>query len=185
MIEAASPRLTVIEAPTPSTEDPARTSPITCSRAGTSCTSAARTAYPSRVARGKGGKSRSARSASAKTLPRAASSSTDSTSVAHTMAARCSTICRASSKLTTPAGDMQKSYPADGPPRAIPRQNARDRSQPSLGYGREAPLKVVGIFHQDNFVLFQHLPFEPGVRSTLSGVELKTPRTSLRANAEN
>ena len=58
MMPTACPRPTVHNSG--SGQSPAFTSPTTSSRAGISATSAARTAYPSRVARAKGGKSRSA-----------------------------------------------------------------------------------------------------------------------------
>src|ERR1035441_2515975 len=67
MIPIACPRPT--EHIPGSGQSPAFTSPTTSSRAGTSTKSAARTAYPSRVARSKGGKSRSARIPSASTRP--------------------------------------------------------------------------------------------------------------------
>ena len=84
-------------------ESPALISPINLRRDGTAATSGARTANPSRVARGKGGKSRSARIGSASTRPVAERRSTDSVSRAKTLAACCATMRRASSKLTTPA----------------------------------------------------------------------------------
>jgi len=120
MIPTACPRPT--EHLSGSGQSPAFTSPNTSSRAGTCAKSAARTAYPSRVARAKGGKSRSATIASASTRPGDASSSTVSTSRSWTRAACCSTKWRASSKLTTRVKgaadegleeDMQESYPVE------------------------------------------------------------------------
>jgi len=67
-------------------------------RAGTVCTSAARTAYPSRVARGNGGKSRSASRSSASTNPTASSRPVNSGGVGDRVAACCSTARRASAK---------------------------------------------------------------------------------------
>ena len=84
-------------------QSPAFTSPTTSSRAGTFAKSAARTAYPSRVARSKGGKSRSATTRSASTRPNPASRSTVSISPGNTPTACCSTRRRASSKLTARA----------------------------------------------------------------------------------
>ncbi len=107
MIPTACPRPT--EHDFASGQSPAFTSPTTSSRAGTSAKSAARTAYPSRVARAKGGKSRSATIPSASTRPNPASRSTVSASSGHTPAACFSTRCRATSKLTTPAA-----VPAEG-----------------------------------------------------------------------
>src|SRR5258708_9106032 len=101
MIPSACPGPT--EGASCSIQSPAFTSPTTSSCAGTSAMSDARTAYPSRVARGKGGKSRSAEIGSASTRPKPASKSTVSVSPGDTAAACCSTRCRASSKLTTPA----------------------------------------------------------------------------------
>ena len=53
----------------PSGVAPALISPMTCNVAGSCSKSEARTAYPSRAARGKGGKSRSASTDSAKIRP--------------------------------------------------------------------------------------------------------------------
>ena len=85
--------------------------------------SAARTAYPSRVARSKGGKSRSATIPSASTRPNPASRSTVSISPGHTPTACCSTRCRASSKLTTRA---------EGSAEEVGRRHARNDTPPDL-----------------------------------------------------
>src|SRR5271169_2196291 len=94
MISTASPAPVVILLS--SSVAPALMLPTHCRRAGTACTSAARTAYPSRVARGKGGKSRSARKSSARTRPTASKSVDNSGSVGVNLAACCSTARRAS-----------------------------------------------------------------------------------------
>ena len=122
MIATACPRPT--EHAPGSGQSPAFTSPTTSSLAGSSSKSAARTAYPSRAARAKGGKSRSAATPSARTRPNPANRSTvcASASAGCTPIACCSTKCRAASKLNTRAAaateeegsgeDMEGSYRA-------------------------------------------------------------------------
>ncbi len=122
MISTACPRPT--EHTPGSGQSPAFTAPTTSSRAGTSAKSAARTAYPSRVARSNGGKSRSAKIPSASTRPKPVSRSAVSSSPGHTPPACFSTKRRASSKLITRADgtaddeeweerDMPESYAAN------------------------------------------------------------------------
>src|SRR5580704_5598357 len=94
MISTASPALTRISLS--DSDAPALISPITCKRAGSFFVSAARTAKPSRVDLGNGGKSRSARSSSANASPTASSSDSIAGSVGRSSEAYCSTRCRAS-----------------------------------------------------------------------------------------